>query len=258
MRKYIALGVIALLLAIGYSTPVGSQIANTIVRLADSAGTLITSGTEGSIQGLHVLLVDPGTNAVLTYTTEDRDAGVDGASTLRVTEATDSALTTTATSSTTALQIIDDWDETDRAKVNLIVGQAGIAAGIGASGATVPRFVSAQTSFYKSIDLDESEEEVKGTAGELCSLWVTNTATSTRFIKIYNATAASVTVGTTTPDITIGVGGNSSDDVTGSFSVNGGCFGFGTALTIAATTGVADNDTGAPAANDVIVTVGYR
>jgi hypothetical protein len=39
----------------------------------------------------------------------------------------------------TALAIIDDWDESDRAKVNLIVGQAGIAAGAGAVGVTVPR-----------------------------------------------------------------------------------------------------------------------
>jgi hypothetical protein len=39
----------------------------------------------------------------------------------------------------TALQVIDDWDESDRAKVNPIVGQAGIAAGAGAVGATVPR-----------------------------------------------------------------------------------------------------------------------
>ena len=34
---------------------------------------------------------------------------------------------------------MDDWDESDRAKVNLIVGQAGIAAGSGTNGATVPR-----------------------------------------------------------------------------------------------------------------------
>ncbi|KKL62792.1 hypothetical protein LCGC14_2181700, partial [marine sediment metagenome] len=33
-----------------------------------------------------------------------------------------------------ALQIMDDWDESDRAKVNPIVGQAGIAAGAGAVG----------------------------------------------------------------------------------------------------------------------------
>lgn len=39
----------------------------------------------------------------------------------------------------TALQIMDDWDESDRAKVNLIVGQAGIAGGTGVDGATVPR-----------------------------------------------------------------------------------------------------------------------
>lgn len=35
--------------------------------------------------------------------------------------------------------VLDDWDETDRAKVNMIVGQAGIAAGAGAVGVTVPR-----------------------------------------------------------------------------------------------------------------------
>jgi hypothetical protein len=39
----------------------------------------------------------------------------------------------------TSLAVIDDWDESDRAKVNLIVGQAGVAAGAGAVGATVPR-----------------------------------------------------------------------------------------------------------------------
>lgn len=40
---------------------------------------------------------------------------------------------------TTALQIMDDWDEVDRAKVNPIVGQAGVAAGAGAVGVTVQR-----------------------------------------------------------------------------------------------------------------------
>lgn len=38
-----------------------------------------------------------------------------------------------------SLSVLDDWDETDRAKVNIIVGQAGVAAGAGAVGATVPR-----------------------------------------------------------------------------------------------------------------------
>jgi len=39
----------------------------------------------------------------------------------------------------TALQVMDDWDESDRCKVNPIAGQAGIAAGAGAVGVTVPR-----------------------------------------------------------------------------------------------------------------------
>jgi hypothetical protein len=42
-----------------------------------------------------------------------------------------------------SVQIMDDWDESDRAKVNLIVGQAGIAAGAGAVAATVPRITLA-------------------------------------------------------------------------------------------------------------------
>lgn len=40
---------------------------------------------------------------------------------------------------TTSLQTLDDWDESDRAKVNPIVGQAGITAGAGAVAANSPR-----------------------------------------------------------------------------------------------------------------------
>ena len=39
----------------------------------------------------------------------------------------------------TSLAVLDDWDESDRAKVNPIVGQAGVAAGAGAVGATTQR-----------------------------------------------------------------------------------------------------------------------
>jgi len=45
-----------------------------------------------------------------------------------------------------SLGVMDDWDESDRAKVNLIVGQAGIAAGNGAAGVTVPRVTLANDS----------------------------------------------------------------------------------------------------------------
>lgn len=62
------------------------------------------------------------------------------------TEAKQDAQIVQETSSATSLAIIDDWDESDRAKVNLIVGQAGIASGAGVVGATVPRVTIASDS----------------------------------------------------------------------------------------------------------------
>ena len=112
-------------------------------------------------------------------------------------------------------------------------------------------------SIFRSLDLDESEEDIKTSAGQVYSIWVSNMATSTRFVKFYNATAANVTVGTTTPVITIAIPGNASDDVTGLF---GGQYGiaFDTAISAAATTGIADADTGAPGANEVILNCFYK
>ena len=112
-------------------------------------------------------------------------------------------------------------------------------------------------SIFRSLDIDETEEEIKGTAGQVYGMLITNTATATRWIKFYNATAANVTVGTTTPVITWGIPGNSSDDI-GAAALGAMGIAFDTAITVAATTGVADNDTGAPGANDVIINVFYK
>jgi hypothetical protein len=110
---------------------------------------------------------------------------------------------------------------------------------------------------FRSIDLDETEEEVKATAGQVYGMWVTNTATATRFIKFYNLTAANTSVGSSTPVITWGIPGNSSDDVSAVF---GGAHGiaFDTAITVAATTAVADADTGAPGANEIVINIFYK
>jgi hypothetical protein len=112
-------------------------------------------------------------------------------------------------------------------------------------------------SIFRSIDLDESEEDVKTSAGQVYSMWVSNMATSTRFVKFYNLTAANTTVGSSTPVITIAIPGNASDDVTGLFGSGYG-IAFDTAISVAATTGIADADTGAPAANDVAINVFYK
>lgn len=110
---------------------------------------------------------------------------------------------------------------------------------------------------YRNIDVDEVDVTVKASAGQIYGLWFTNTAVATRFLKFYNATTANVVVGTTTPVITIALPGNTTDDISGVFSSAYGIQ-FDTAITIAATTGIADSDTGAPTANDVVVNLFYK
>lgn len=63
-------------------------------------------------------------------------AGAVGATVQRVTQATDDA-------GVASLGVIDDWDESDRAKVNPIVGQAGVTGGSGVVGAATQRVVLA-------------------------------------------------------------------------------------------------------------------
>jgi hypothetical protein len=62
----------------------------------------------------------------------------------------------------TSLAIVDDWDESDRAKVNIVAGQAGITAGAGAVGASTPRVTLASddpavTALQIIDDWDESD-----------------------------------------------------------------------------------------------------
>ena len=113
-------------------------------------------------------------------------------------------------------------------------------------------------SIMRSLDIDETEEDVKTSRGQLYSVFACNTATSTRYLKFYNATAANVTVGTTTPVLTIPIPGNASDDIAAVINFGSHGVEFDTAISVACTTGLADNDTGAPAANDVIINVFYK
>lgn len=105
-------------------------------------------------------------------------------------------------------------------------------------------------SIFRSIDLDQTEEQVKDGPGVVAWVRMHNLAASKVYVKFYDALASSVTVGSTTPVLTIPMEANSGEV----WSVP---LGFATAITVAATTGVADNDTGAPGANEVVVNIGY-
>lgn len=108
-------------------------------------------------------------------------------------------------------------------------------------------------SFNKNIDVDESEDAVSASPCQLYGYYFYNAATSARYLKLYNATTANVTVGTTTPDLTMPLPAGAAGHISFSHGIT-----FSTALTIAATTGIADNDTGAPSANDVAVMTFYK
>lgn len=268
-----------------------------------------------------------------------RAAGAVDANTQRVTLGSDDP-------AVASLAILDDWDEADRAKVNLIPGQAGITAGSGAIAANTPRVALALDSpgvtalgqaaaaaslptveasdsvlvtsiktddaafapgttpvqmiglqadegstdsvdegdagaprmtldrktivtqqphtagglsVFRSLDLDESEEDVKTAAGQVYGLYVINRTTSPRYLRIYNDTAANVVVGTTAPLIgPIEIPANASDHTAMILNFGGNGIAFSTAISAAVTTGFADNDAGAPGANDVIINIFYK
>lgn len=108
-----------------------------------------------------------------------------------------------------------------------------------------------------NLDVDESEDDIKTSAGAVYGWYITNRATSARYVKFYNATAANTTVGTTAPHFVLPLPGHADTyiaaNVLGAMGIK-----FDTAICIAATTGFANNDTGAPGANDVIATIFFK
>lgn len=105
-----------------------------------------------------------------------------------------------------------------------------------------------------NIDVDESEDDVKTSAGVLLGYYFANLhASSLRYLRFYNATAANTTVGTTAAIMCLPLPALSAGHVWLGEGIP-----FSTALCVAATTGVAANDTGAPGANEVVVNTFYR
>jgi hypothetical protein len=108
-------------------------------------------------------------------------------------------------------------------------------------------------SVFRSVDLDESEEDVKVTGGEVYGWHIFNDSAGSLFVRLYNATAANTTVGTTTPVLTIGVGAGQQSNVVLDRPIE-----FTTAICAAATTGPGDSDTGAPGASECQINLFYK
>ena len=106
-------------------------------------------------------------------------------------------------------------------------------------------------SIYRNINVVASGVNIKSSPGQIYGWFLFNHATSIRYIKLYNK-ATTPWVGADTPIMTIPLpcGGGANVNFTSGISFSKG-------IGIGATTGVGDRDSGAPAANDVIVNIIY-
>lgn len=190
-------------------------------------------------------------NTNLNYAGTDAATGNGtAAGSLRVSLASDSTGIVSLTTSTASIGKLAANSGVDIGDVDIL----SIAAGDNNIGnVDIITLPGSSELIFRSIDLDETEEEVKATAALLYGWYIFNAAAATQYVKLYNATAANVTVGTTTPVMTIPVPAGAAANVE---FTNG--IAFATALTAAATTGVADADTGAPAANSVVINILYK
>jgi hypothetical protein len=259
-------------------------MADSAVAVTAGSGTNIDTRTEGT-NGNHrqvVVLGDPATNAAVATVTDGAPQATDYALVVAIHPDSVNANGATTASASAPVALATDQILADDAAFTPATSRvlpAGFFADdastdsvdegdIGAARMTLDRKIimnpqphtAGGLSIFRSLDLDETEEEVKATAGCLYKLRITNRTTSARYVKLYNATAANVTVGTTTPIDTIVVPGGGSADLATVITEAFGGMGlmFDTALSVAATTGLADNDTGAPGANDVVVTAYYK
>lgn len=107
-------------------------------------------------------------------------------------------------------------------------------------------------SFTRNIDVDETADLQVNTACSVSAIRAYNAhATDVRFLKLYDkATAA--TVGTDTPVATFPIKAGEALEIAFPVPVR-----FALGLSVGATTGVADNNTGAPGANDVVFAAAY-
>jgi len=123
-----------------------------------------------------------------------------------------------------------------------VVGQVGLEPRT-SGGLSISRTLSAASTNATSV---------KASAGQVFGYYLFNANAATRYLKLYNK-ASAPTVGTDTPVATIPIPAGAAANVEFTQGVA-----FATGIALALTTGVADADTGAVAANEVVVNLFYK
>jgi hypothetical protein len=104
---------------------------------------------------------------------------------------------------------------------------------------------------YRNLNLGTSGQVAKAAAGQVGGWFIANQASSVRYVKLYDKAAAPTS--SDTPLLTIALPANGAANLLAVAGID-----FTAGISLRATTGVADNDTGAPSANDVIINLFYR
>jgi len=108
--------------------------------------------------------------------------------------------------------------------------------------------------FSEIVPNNTTSVAVKTSAGQIYAIHAANNSTTLAYIKIYNAAQGDTTCGSGTPVARFMIPASATALV---FSdLNG--ISLGTAITLCVTTGIADNDTGAPTASEYIVDIDYK
>jgi hypothetical protein len=104
---------------------------------------------------------------------------------------------------------------------------------------------------YRTLDLQPTGQVVKSSAGEVGGWHLANNSASIRYVKVYNKAAAPTSADT--PQLTIPLPANSAANVLAPAGID-----FTAGIGLRGTTGIADNDTGAPTANDIVANLFYK
>lgn len=232
-----------------------SITANSAVNIAQMNGVATTMGNGASGTGVQRVTIASDSTGILAAVTNVATIGTSvtpGTSAAHLGKAEDAAHTTGDTG-VMALGV-RAASPTDRSAGPTDGDYEPFALNeVGAIWMTPTGSANGGLSIGKVLDSDETEDDIKTAAGTLYGWWIFNSAASTRYVKFYNATAASVTVGTTTPVLTLPVPAGAAANLLSPIGIA-----FSTAISVATTTGLADNDTGAPGANEVTVMAFYK
>jgi len=133
--------------------------------------------------------------------------------------------------------------------------------GISTLGGTIPVSIAPATigglSIYKNLDVNATGQNIKASSGQIYTITANNRSNAERFLKVYNKATAPI-VGTDIPVMTLPLDGKTGGGQTNvEIEISPG-FAFSLGIGIAATTGIADANTGNPSVNDVVATIGYK